>query len=81
MDEFSAAAALAVGIALTLTAYGVDILAYLDRVDQKFLKIVSPYFRRAKHSKKGHRRGRHHKRPNETFYCYDKKTGTKVIWT
>lgn len=81
MDEFSAAAALAVGIALTIAAYRVDILAYLDRVDQKFLKVVSPYFRRAKHSKKGHRRGKHHVRPGETFYRYDTQTGLRVIWT
>lgn len=79
MDEFSAYAALAVGVALTLKAYGVDILAYLERLDQKFLKMIKPYVRKARHSKRANK-GRHHIRRGEKFYRYDKETGMKVIW-
>jgi hypothetical protein len=55
MDEFSASAALAVGAAFTIKAYGSQILAGLDRVDQAFLgwlKALKPYIYRSRHGKK-----------------------------
>jgi hypothetical protein len=55
MDEFSAAASLAVGAAFTITAYKDEILATLERVDRKFLELLKPlkpYIYRRRHGKK-----------------------------